>query len=1285
MNNRPELEKIGDPDERKAPHTDDEPNGYIFLDAPSGYWDSDHSGTESEDEHHKKKQVGETPKITREDSQQDCSKDRSSIPTPENITDQDNVLEQSDDQFDECHSNDVDVEDESESGDPDPAGKGDSHMFVVEGDVGSETTGSLDNVPFFCFVTQKCPFPRTYLTLNSTVPTKIESFAIAAMELICSNIYNNHAAYDCNKKIYHQNIVLLFYFFPIFLTSDDKEDAMEEIKNTLRLFTLLNMLPPLKEQRMKEDLDRNTGDNDRSKKTSSSSSNNPQKEAVDKKNTKVTTTNNNFHTLLSSQQLAKLIKSCKAKRYRKAAKSLIRDDVVDPKDQKTYELFLKLHPQTNCDYEKLKDLENKENPISHEEEEEEEMKERWQRTQKQIMKEAQMLLILDTLIKSLKDDKAVGPTNWNNGAIKQFYKKSPHFRKALTVIAIDMEEGIFPFPHLLTDSLLIGIWKNPEHTAIRPIAVANNLSKVLITAAWKHRMQICRIKQIPIQHNQFGISVTCGAELPAFVANEYYKQKTLLKTISLDITNAFNSINREEVIRQVAKRIPALLPLVKLLYLHDSRLTLSSGETIYSKQGVRQGCPLSPLLFSLAIDEVLEEENKIAEEYGAQVVAYLDDHTFIQDTTQAKKELTLDVIINRIQPLLNKLHLELNKEKCYVFEPLRKTNEVNLEEVSVEEEKEKENENKNENKNENEKEIATKQVKPTLSHTGVVLLGIPIGTEEFIKNYVKQELREKIQLLDRLSELPVQIAYHMLRMVIAPSTNFLARALGYVKEYFWKWDEKIYFAVFTLANQAHDYIMYQGAALENWDDRLIQEVFDNFERLEKAKRITTHSLEHFYLARNMTWLASRRGGLGITITSEMATDAWIASHLTSIAALTSRKIKFTISEQTKQTIREHVQTLNEIGITNLFTPNGQIRDLILTEVKDLQRKLTDNTQEKHKQSIIAKLKDEEEFRHLFCLFEDHQGAHANRVLIKPPTFTKTYFVENRVMQEIITQTLLLPNDLHETLCYSNTGDSHNCTLANHMNACSFTGMTQVRHTRIKRELGKVCRVLNLPVQYEQQVAEGENGPRYRADIYLPTLNVIIDVTCVQTSKKSKANLEQVMKAAYDKKSRYYEHMENGRELLLQFTENGTTLIPMVFGPRGQVYEQSWKDLLRELNLEDPRATITEARGNIPVVMNTVAPDRAYVALALLRALAFHVAVDTAVSALKWQDRQRLHWNVQSAASMLTTEASKRRRNKSHPKNQKGDKNKKRSKKEGDRHDKNHDKNQDDAKDDNSKP
>ncbi len=500
--------------------------------------------------------------------------------------------------------------------------------------------------PVFDPIKRLCLFPSTFLTPRSAIPKYCEKQAFLALNKICKEI-SDSAQYKYNEERYKYNIVLLFYFFPIFLTPQSTKNPKEEVLNKLKAFVERDELPEINTALTRNVSPPTPPTLPRVDKTLS-------KKEGGKNSTKTNSSEETFHTFLPEKQVKKMVKFCREGRYQKALKCLTQGETADPTNPKTFDLFLNLHPQIECNYDKFKEDQNSpqqiENTIPN--------------------KMASMLEILTELIGKLKEDKAVGPTNWNNRAIKQCFKRCAYFPKALCQIALKMERGSFPFPDLLTDSFLIGLWKNPEHTSIRPIAIANNLSKFLITAAWKFCMKVRLNQDLPIQKNQFGIAVSCGAELPAFLTREYYRNKTLLQTISLDITNAFNSVNREKILDIVNTEVPALAPLVNLLYLHDSRLTLSSGKVILSKQGVRQGCPLSPFLFSLAIDKVLQKENEIAEKYGAQVVAYLDDHTFIQTNDNVKnREITLDMICNEIQPLLKDLNLELNKKKCYIFKP----------------------------------------------------------------------------------------------------------------------------------------------------------------------------------------------------------------------------------------------------------------------------------------------------------------------------------------------------------------------------------------------------------------------------------------------------------------------------------------------------------------------------------------------------------------------------------------------------------------------------------------
>ena len=95
--------------------------------------------------------------------------------------------------------------------------------------------------------------------------------------------------------------------------------------------------------------------------------------------------------------------------------------------------------------------------------------------------------------------------------------------------------------------------------------------------------------------------------------------------LKLDFANAFNTVDRERFLSEVRSKMPGLAPWADYCYARSSKLVFGA-RTISSECGVQQGDPLGPLLFSLALQPVLQELASSRTRGGLELVySYLDD------------------------------------------------------------------------------------------------------------------------------------------------------------------------------------------------------------------------------------------------------------------------------------------------------------------------------------------------------------------------------------------------------------------------------------------------------------------------------------------------------------------------------------------------------------------------------------------------------------------------------------------------------------------------------------
>ena len=183
---------------------------------------------------------------------------------------------------------------------------------------------------------------------------------------------------------------------------------------------------------------------------------------------------------------------------------------------------------------------------------------------------------------------------------------------------------------------------------VRPIAVGCTLRRLAAKCAGNRVMQAMGALLAP---HQLGYGVPLGAEAAVHATRVFLQNlqpgHLILK---LDFRNAFNCLRRDKMIKAVGKLVSELLPLVLSAY--GSPSSLFYGENIIlSSEGVQQGDPLGPLLFCLAIHDMVQQ---LCSELN---VFYLDDGTLGGTLDDVLQDLST------VQRAARELGLKLNCKK----------------------------------------------------------------------------------------------------------------------------------------------------------------------------------------------------------------------------------------------------------------------------------------------------------------------------------------------------------------------------------------------------------------------------------------------------------------------------------------------------------------------------------------------------------------------------------------------------------------------------------------------
>jgi len=322
---------------------------------------------------------------------------------------------------------------------------------------------------------------------------------------------------------------------------------------------------------------------------------------------------------------------------------------------------------------------------------------------------------------SFKRFTAAGISGWTVPMLR-LAAQSPKVAEFLLVVTRMVGAGTCPGASMLCASRLTPLLKRDG--GLRPIAVGELIYRLSTKVLLRHHF-----KADSLLPTQFGVGSKGGVEpitrlVSKATLGELRQPYTHL--VSLDFSNAFNTVSRRQVAESLREYAPSLYRAAK--WVNNDQTDLVIGDSlIKSASGVRQGDPLGPLLFSLAIRPLLTSLSaKLGED--RLVVAYLDDIYILStnDTALAEAKAFLAA---------NPTSLRLNEAKCT--------------EVSF----------------------------AAVAEDGVELLGTCVGSSRRREGFLSTKVDALISKLSTVADLPHQQALLLLRNCLQQDLRHLQRSL----------------------------------------------------------------------------------------------------------------------------------------------------------------------------------------------------------------------------------------------------------------------------------------------------------------------------------------------------------------------------------------------------------------------------------------------------------------------------------------------------------------------------
>ncbi|KAL0222479.1 hypothetical protein RCL1_002333 [Eukaryota sp. TZLM3-RCL] len=249
-------------------------------------------------------------------------------------------------------------------------------------------------------------------------------------------------------------------------------------------------------------------------------------------------------------------------------------------------------------------------------------------------------------ISTLPSGKAGGPSGIAFDLIKDAARHSFEVSEDLTFSFNQIMTIKMKLQKSLTASCLIAVQK--AGGGVRPIAVGESIARILSSLIFNRISKKANIFLLPFQ---FEIKTIDGASSAALSSETFFLASSQNFIFNLDFKNAFNSVKRLVIHENLLVHFPEVLPYFYHFYGTSSDLVFNE-KSLSSSSGVKQGDPLGPFLFCLAIHPILD---KIQRSFpDVHIICYMDDISIIGDI-QTLKSISEKVVgdYEGIGPFLN--------------------------------------------------------------------------------------------------------------------------------------------------------------------------------------------------------------------------------------------------------------------------------------------------------------------------------------------------------------------------------------------------------------------------------------------------------------------------------------------------------------------------------------------------------------------------------------------------------------------------------------------------------